>query len=100
MLESGYERLQHRDDEALPPLPGALQRGTPGSVLSPVAVQPVEVVHSAPPPPAPAEQVAGLQHQLIEQAHVDHPDFYKLDTEAVDDPVLARLRAWRPALED
>lgn len=32
------ERLQHRSEEALPPLPVDLQRGTPESVLSPVAV--------------------------------------------------------------
>lgn len=32
------ERLQHRREEALPPLPIDLQRGTPESVLSEVAV--------------------------------------------------------------
>lgn len=38
------EQLQHRNDTNLPPLPPKLIRDTPGSVLSPVAVQPVKVL--------------------------------------------------------
>jgi hypothetical protein len=93
-LELGYERAQSRSEEDLPALPAALQRGTAGSLLSPLAVQPVEVVSSE---PAPAEQVARLQSQLQSEAE---PDFYRLDSQPVEDPVLARLRAWRPDLKE
>lgn len=57
-----HERLQHRKDEDLPPLPTALERGTPGSVLAPVAVQPVEVI--AAPEPTPREQLKKVVEQV------------------------------------
>lgn len=94
-LESEYERLQHRRDEDLPPLPVGLVRGAPGSVLSPVAVQPVEILPD-PSIPAPVEQVADLADQLLEQAHVDHPEFYAKDKEPADIPSLQWMRDWRP----
>ena len=92
-MQDSYERLQHRKDEDLPPLPVELTRGVVGSVLDQVAVHPVVIEPSGPPPPTPAEQVSG---QLLEQARLDHPEFYRLDTEPTEYPVLARLRAWRP----
>lgn len=70
-LESNYERLQHRRDEDLPPLPPALVRGTPESVLSPVAVQPVEVLPDS--SPTPAEQTADLVVDLREAAVYPDP---------------------------
>lgn len=84
-LEANYERLQHRRDEDLPPLPPELTRGVVGSVLDPVAVHPVEIL--GPAPPSPAEQLAKLQDQLAARLP---------DPEPTDDPVLARLRDWRP----
>jgi hypothetical protein len=81
-LESGYERTQHRRDEDLPPLPAALQRGTPGSVLSPVAVHPTEIKPSEN-PATPVEQIdqvlQGLDRQLVEQAREEHPEWYAQD---------------------
>lgn len=84
-LEANYERLQHRRDEDLPPLPAELTRGVVGSVLDAVAVHPVEVLPSV--APTPAEQVAQIAESL--SARLPEP-------EPTEDPVLARLRAWRP----
>lgn len=95
-MQANYERLQHRRDEDLPPLPAELTRGVVGSVLDPVAVHPVEIVPSGPPPPAPAEQVKKLEDQLVEQAHKEHPEFYAKDNEPADIPALQWMRDWRP----
>lgn len=95
-MQDSYERLQHRKDEDLPPLPPELTRGVVGSVLDPVAVHETVIESSGPPPPTPAEQVVSIANKLQEQAKRDHPEFYRLDTEPTEDPVLARLRAWRP----
>jgi hypothetical protein len=94
-MQDSYERLQHRKDADLPPLPVELTRGVVGSVIDPLAVHPTVIEPSGPPPPTPAEQVSGISGQLLEQARRDHPEFYRLDTEPTEDPVLARLRAWR-----
>ena len=72
-MEATYERLQHRRDEDLPPLPGELVRGAPGSVLSPVEVQPVEVVPPAAPVPTVTEQIAAVQEQLVREAPARPP---------------------------
>ena len=90
-LEEQYERLQHRGQD-LPPLPVGLVRGAPGSILDPVAVHPVAVAPSV--APTPVQQVARLQEELGERAKLERPDFYRHGP--TDDPVLARLRAWRP----
>jgi hypothetical protein len=94
-LEAGYERLQHRRDEDLPPLPAELTRGVVGSVLNPVAVHPTVIESSGPPPPSPAEQVSGISGELLERARVEHPDFYARDSEPTL-PGLEWMRDWRP----
>ena len=38
------EKLQHRKDSDLPPLPDKLIRAKPGSVINPIAVQPIEIL--------------------------------------------------------
>lgn len=58
-----FERLNPRGE--LPPLPPDLVRGTPGSVLAPVAVQPVEAIQATS-SPTPAEQV----QKVVDRLHV------------------------------
>lgn len=95
-LEAGYERTQHRKDADLPPLPAELTRGTPGSVLEPLAVQPTRIEPSGPPPPSPAEQLESVADKLLDQAHQEHPDFYAKDNVPADIPALQWMRDWRP----
>lgn len=93
-LEANYERLQHRRDEDLPPLPAKLTRGVVGSVLDPVAVHQVEVLPSV--APTPDEQVSGIAGELLERAKVEHPEFYAKDSVPDDIPSLQWMRDWRP----
>ena len=85
-MQDRYERLQHRRDEDLPPLPAELTRGVVGSVLDSIAVHATEIESSGPPPPTPAEQVSHIAEQLSD----------RLQTFPTEDPLLARLRAWQP----
>ena len=95
-MQDRYERLQHRRDEDLPPLPAELTRGVVGSVLDSVAVHETVIESSGPAPPTPAEQVSGLSGQLLEQAKLEHPEFYTEDSEPSDIPSLQWMRDWRP----
>lgn len=85
-MQANYERLQHRRDEDLPPLPAELTRGVVGSVLDSVAVHETVIESSGPAPPTPAEQVSQIAEQLSD----------RLETFPTEDPLLARLRAWQP----
>jgi len=95
-MQASYERTQHRKDEDLPPLPDELTRGVVGSVLDSVAVHETVIESSGTPPPTPAEQVSGLSGQLLEQAKLEHPEFYTEDSEPSDIPSLQWMRDWRP----
>ncbi len=63
-MENNYERLQHRDDSKLPPLPDALIRGNNKSVLDPIVVHDVQLVDSGPRIKPPAEQIKEVMEKL------------------------------------
>jgi hypothetical protein len=67
-MEASYERLQHRRDADLPPLPAGLVRGSAESVLAPVEVQPVQVIPPTVAGPTVADQVEGVREQLEREA--------------------------------
>lgn len=86
-LEDGYERLQHRSDASLPAIPDldptpAVDVLTDG--LDAVGKQLAEAGKKAA-----REQVGGIAEAIRREVG-------ELSTEPTDDPVLARLRAWRP----
>lgn len=64
--------------------------------MDPIAVHPVEVLPDS--SSTPSEQVADLRDELVERAREERPEFYSQDSEPVEDPLLARLRAWRPEM--
>lgn len=92
-VADAMENLQPRGD--LPPLPAGLVRGHPDSVLEDRSVQPTAILPDA--APKPVEQVQELQNQLEEESRKANFGFYqKDDLPPSGDPVLDRLRAWRP----
>lgn len=84
-----HERLQHRRDEDLPPLPAELVRGAPESLLSPVIVLPVEVAPTTAPVTPVAQQVERVAEQIREQAG-------ELAPGSTDVPGMEWVREWRP----
>lgn len=80
-MEEHFERLQDRGDGDDPPVPTLVPGGdpdiwrvTPAVILGPAG-------------PTPAEQVARLAEGLTDRLP---------DLPPTDDPLLERLRAWRP----
>lgn len=43
-VKDSMEKLQHRNDADLPPLPDRLIRGKPNAVINPVVIQPIEIL--------------------------------------------------------
>ena len=72
-LEQHYEAIQDRGDADDPPLPERLVRGAPGSVLDPLAVQPMAIVPDS--SPTPAEQVGGVDDHVLAEQRKDHPEW-------------------------
>lgn len=89
-----YERLQHRKDSDLPPLPGGLVRGTPESVLEDLVVQPVEILPDM--TPSVEAQVKHVEDTLYAEARKSNPEFYAKDRIPTEDPSLQWMRDWRP----
>lgn len=89
-----FATTKDRSDDDDPPLPPELVRGEPNSLLDPIAVRPVEILPNK--DPTPSQQVSALSQALSGAAETAYPDFYRLDHEPTEDPILARLRAWRP----
>jgi len=85
-LENNYERLQHRDDSKLPPLPDALVRGTANSVLDPIVVHDIQLVDSGPRIKPPAEQIESVMEKLRIDAGL--PAKFDVD-KAIGDPQAA-----------
>ena len=90
-MENNYERLQHRDDSQLPPLPDGLIRGTDKSVLDPVVVHDTALVDSGPRIKPPEEQVHDIQVNIREEQGLTKE--FSAD-DAIGDPQAA-IREWQ-----
>lgn len=90
-MESIYERSQTRDPSKLPPIHPDLIRGTENSVLSPVAVRPIEIIDSGPRVKPPEEQIKDIQEKLRVDAGL--PKAFDANV-AIGDPQAA-IREWQ-----
>ena len=91
IVKDSMEKLQHRSGTPLPDLPAKLIRNTPGSVLSPIVVQPVEIKVTK------IEPKKDLIKPVVENLRVKAglPAEFKANDAVNSDGLQAALREWQ-----
>lgn len=74
-MEENYARLQDRGDHDDPPLPPALLRGTPESILSPDPIAAPELAPGKANEEEIIKEFTELSDQIESQQREDHPEW-------------------------